>query len=258
MKTLLIRTPPRFSPCGLLLRGFLLFCLCLPALAEVEAVVLTLTSSSANRSYAPPAGKVLIIEHVMFPQVWADQGWERTFYVRPRSTIGANFNRAGTDGEKLVLPDTYFQVKTVYRSDWNMLSRPLRVPAPSSIHIDSNNAFLQCFIMGRLVDQDDLFASIESEVKDVRLAEPAGAPTLLVDVAVPTKRPAKVRVETSEDLQSWATSNAGRQRSPGEIELRFSPLVGQARFIRAAARVAPEEEYNPDYAFMSVQTLSAP
>jgi|GEM_PF-5900351 len=223
-------------------RSGLLAVLCLftlPAHAEVTATVISIRSDG-TRIYNVPQGKVFMLEHVMFPNEWANVGKPRVLLIRPTS-LGANAARILTKQ---------------YNTEWNMLSRPLRMPWPGGFEVGADSRELRIFLVGRLMDQDDLFGSIDSEIKRDTL-DPAGTPSMLVDIETKTKRPAKAQLQVSnDDLASWTDVDADRQdASPGEIQMRISPLVSSRESYRAQVRVAPEEEYNPDYAFQAVQAL---
>ena len=199
----------------------------LPVNAAVEAVQIRIQGGNGKTIYAVPAGKVLVIEHIMFSDRWDLHDEEKRVVIRHG---GAN-----TTG-------TVWNTTQKYSSNWNQLMRPLRLPAGKAIacpYLD--DSLYMIFLYGKLVDEGDLFAAIDTEIKDVGTKVEGNTKTLLGTVDLASKRPAQIKLEESSDLKTWDALDDVPQITNQSLAFMASSEKPKL-FVRAKARALPEEE----------------
>jgi hypothetical protein len=172
-------------------------------------------------TFAPPPGKVFILEHVGFNDPWASP--------RQITVFNTFFTPAGGTSTATTL---------VYPANFNTLTRPLKVIGSTmSIQCDDRSAPNQWVILyGLLVDVADLYAGISSEIEGFAKA---GAGPATGEIHLSSSRPSLVSVQQSTDLAAWSPSGAvvSSSKSPAVKDFEFSPPPGDPkRFFRAAAR----------------------
>lgn len=106
-------------------------------LAASEAVQIRLSGDSGRTRYIVPAGKVLILEHVMFSDYW--EGQSEPFQI----SVSHSLNPAGTA----------WSSEMNFYSTVNPLPRVLRVPAGTALTMPNLGSILyKTFLYGTLVD----------------------------------------------------------------------------------------------------------
>jgi len=194
--------------------------------AEVEAVQIQLNGGSGNTTYTVPAGKVLILEHIIFVDWWDTRGEDKRIFIRHGgSSIGG----------------PVWDTTQNYSSKWNQLLRPLRFPAGKSLGCPFlDDSSFKIFLYGRLADQADLFAKIDSKIKDSAVSVNNTTKTLTGTVNLASARPAKITLEESSDLKTW-TMLDDLALSPDLSFALAKPASTSKHFVRSVARARPEE-----------------
>lgn len=182
------------------------------ALGEIEVISRQI---SLPTTYAVPADKVLIVEHIQIVGGTAD----RRFVVSPQF---------GTDWVVRLPIDT----DTLYSFD-----PPFR--AKSGWVIKPNTIGNTVSFFGVLVDPEDLYAAVSSEI--VRFAAVPGGGLGGV-VRVGSSGPVAVRIEGSDDMSTWTREPDVSVSSTMDSALREFQLptpADQKRFYRGSARARP-------------------
>ena len=177
--------------------------------------------------YAVPAGKVLVIEHIMFSDRWDHYDEEKRVVIRHG---GAN------------ITGMVWNTTQKYSSNWNQLMRPLRLPAGKVIaapYLDDLSYMI--FLYGKLVDDGDLFAAIDTKIKDVGTKVDGNTKILLGTVDLASKRPAQINLEQSSNLKTWDALDDIPQVTNQPLGFIVSSEKPKL-FVRAKARALPEEE----------------
>lgn len=191
------------------------------ARAEVTAVNLVLESETGKRSYEVPAGKVLIVEHIVFSWYWDVQGHTKKVLL-------------GVKGEDA----SYQPAEFVSQSDRMIFDPPMRLVGGNVIYISDLSPSAECFLIGLLVDTADLYAALPSEITDFQVA----AQTLSGSLRLDTPRPARVRLEQTTNLlrDTWEPIDSAGIESTADTRLRtFAldvPTNSPHLFVRGRAR----------------------
>lgn len=163
----------------------------IPAWAGVEPVNIVL--HDANLSYSIPEGKVLQIEHF----IWAlePDATHQTINIKPA-------NDPSGVGD--------FQLKfTSEAPDSWTPSRAIRIVGGSaaSVSIINNGSadWRDVMIVGLLIDPEDLYASIATELLNPRME----GGRLVADVEYASARPRVVTIESSPDLVAFGEDPTG-------------------------------------------------
>ena len=197
----------------------------LPAFAEVEVKIIKLSCVLSEAIYAVPAGKVFIVEHVVFSDYWNDSSELKQLQIRPYSSIAGSM----------------WQTTLTYNAVFTTLPRPLKMPAGSTIGVFiKDDSALKVYIYGLLVDAADIYAAIPSRIDNVALASSS---SLSGEVVLASPRPSIVKIQKSTDLQQWSTDPAVRVSSTSapavkDIEVDISGTKG---FLRSSARARQTE-----------------
>ncbi len=155
--------------------------------AVVEAVQIRLAPGGSAAVYAVPAGKVLIIEYVVFPNYWDIQGETKRIIIRHGGT--------STSG-------SVWDTEVTYGNKFNSLLRPLKLPGGKAVAVPGVNGLFQCFIYGLLADATDLYAAIPSEFQGLGLAS-NGEGQLAGVLHTDSPRPKVVGLESANDAETW-------------------------------------------------------
>lgn len=195
------------------------------------------TSSTLLNTYTVPTGKVLILEHVIFTASFGLSGEDRELIL----------DHAGSSGSGSA-------VETVlrYSSDFNTLFRPLKLREGIALR-----AFLtqgtthRIYLYGLLVDESDLYASVEVEVKEVEVAGSGVRPLrqqMQGELEVSANRPTVIEAESTDGTADWEEDPAVAIAETSPTERFFRRNIGLASerlFVRFSARALLRDEYPP-------------
>lgn len=189
------------------------------ALATVQPVNIVL--HDGNLSYSIPTGKVLQIEHL----IWAleSDSTHQVISIKPVNDptgVGDFQLKFTTDA-----PDSYTP------------TRPIRVVGGSGAQVSIINNGLadwrDVMIVGLLIDPEDLYADISTELLDPRMEDGR----LVADLQYASPRPRVVSIESSPDLLAYTedpTAVLSETTSPSLSIASISASHDQ-RFMRAKA-----------------------
>jgi len=199
----------------------------LSANAEVEAIQIRIKAGGDQIVYSVPPGKVLILEHIIFTDYWDNQNEDKKIVIRHggANTTGPVWNTTKS-----------------YSANWNQLMRPLRIPSGKAIaapYLD--NGSLIIFLYGKLADEGDLFAKVDTNIKGTATKVDGETKTLVGTVELASNRPSQVKLEQSSDLRNWNTLDPVNQVTTNSLAFLASSEKPR-QFIRASARALPEEE----------------
>ncbi len=165
--------------------------------AEVVPAFIRLRDTTAGneREYMVPAGKIFIMEYVTvdIPALNAtpDDILLRLYRIR------SNFSSSS-------LIVNIYKIVGKYESDELVkLNPPLRLSAGEKIRTPSSTGTSGevYFLQGLLIDESDLYANVDVELKNTRVA----GGKLMADASLASPRPVVTKVEASTDLQSFET-----------------------------------------------------
>lgn len=214
---------------GLFCAGILLT---YPAAAEVVPVTIltgrgTGSPEGAPSSYTVPLGKVLIVEAVQYVP---PSGTVPTDLVVQFNLTAHNF---GTARNVFMLVGTW--------EEWKRFpfDPPMRLSAGDRLASNAINGYYLWY--GLLVDETDLFASLEVEILDARVE----SGKLIADTRVDSPRPRRITAETTDDLPAAGgflpdpSATAARGTSPSEDTIAVDLGPGNQMFLRASATARP-------------------
>ncbi len=194
--------------------------------AGVEAVHLFINTFVTN--YTVPAGKVLLIEHVVASA--ADNTPTPSRILLQTKIFNIVNNGIST---------TYWGFPVSDKFQTVTLVRPLRIPAGGSLGIDPVNGYNNVRMLGLLIDVADLYAAnVEGSVEEVKVA----AGTLSTKVALASARPVRISSQVSPDLNSWSANPSEQKQRNATDPARWqvqAGVQGDKEFLKVAAR-APE------------------
>ena len=188
---------------------------------EVITTNIVLNSVSAAQDvFSVPSGKVFILEHVGFGDNW----------IVPRQIKLAIVVGGGGGAE-------VNQVTLSFPTNFNTLSRPLKLGDTMRIRCEYRASSQWIVLFGLLVDPEDLYASIPSEIEGFAKLG-TGSASGKVKLASP--RPSLVKIQQSTNLPNWIQATGAVVASSGVPEVKnftVLPAPGdRQRFFRATAR----------------------
>ena len=215
---------------GLLCAGVMLTC---PVTAEVIPVTIltgrgTGAPEGAPSIYTVPSGKVLIVEAVKY---------RLPSGVEPPTEMIAMFR---------LTPHNFASRRNVFvdLGPWDHFERftfdpPMRVSAGDML--DSNRTSGYYLWFGLLVDETDLFASLDVELLNPRVE----SGKLIADAKVASPRPRRITAETADDLLNAGaflpdlSATVARGASTSEDIITVDLGEGDQMFLRASAVARP-------------------
>ena len=209
---------------------------CLRLDAAVQAVQIRLTANTGSTIpiiYEVPAGKVLVVEHVIFPQYWDD-------HAQPKS-ITIRHGGASTAG-------TIWDTQVTYSANFNTLFRPLKLPAGTAIAAPylGNSSYL-LFLYGLLVDEADLYASVPASLKQLQHHNNGGTEVIEGTLELSSARPAAIRSRQSDDLKTWQDApdvTIGRGATTRQRDFSYDVPIGKDRyFMELSAHALLRDDY---------------
>jgi len=214
-----------------------LFCagliLAWPAAAEVVPVTIltgrgTGSPDGAPASYTVPAGKVLVVEGVQY----------RPPTGTTPTAINVMFN---------ITPENFGTTQTVfvYVGEYERFKRytfdpPMRLAAGDRLNSNATTGYYLWF--GLLVDQADLFASLDVELQNPRVE----SGKLIADAKVSSPRPRRITAKTSDGLldegsfQPDPSATVARGSSTSHDVITVDLGESDRMFLRASAVARPK------------------
>ncbi len=194
---------------------------------EVEAKVVTLWCKSDKAMLLPESNKVFIVEHIVFNDAWKNSAEPMQLYLRPDASSGGS----------------YFRSTLTYSVAFNTLTRPLRIPYRSglAVNVSANTTAYKVYIFGLLVDQEDLYAAIVSDIEEFGLASLS---TLSGTLRLASPQPSILTVESSTALQQWVAERNARVRRTADTAQRAFDIAidpqDKSKFYRLKTRARRE------------------
>ena len=197
--------------------------LVIPARADVTAVNINLDDT--NPSYTVPAGKVLLLEHLLW-RLEPDNSSQR---------ISFRFPGAG---------NVHQQIFSSEEPDITSYARPLRLSAGVSVSTLKNSAgadWRDVTLIGLLVDPEDLYAAKIPFDLDGSLNSEGTAVAAAAKFSSP--RPRAVKVVSSTNLEDFTEEEAATvtETADPSIAMVSAPVSGARSFVSLEA-VAREVE----------------
>ena len=194
------------------------------AFAEVQPAALKFSLNT--EPYVVPEGKVFIVEHLLA------SGPDVTIQIYISYTLPF-LNHATVGPGNILLPGR------ANKDELFTLKLPFRFPAGATIRRPLAGLNENYTMLGILVDKEELFATVPSEIQGTNAT--GGAPSALASST--SARPSKLSIEQSPDLQHWTPATDGVEKiSKTEASVAFDGSTPQ-RFIRAVAKVKPQDTY---------------
>lgn len=209
-----------------------------PLTASVEAFKLVLAANYSSIStpsvYVVPSGKVLILEHIAFPDYWDNRGQAKSIKLR---------HGGGSIGGMV------WDTEISYTANFNTLFRPLKLPTNTALAAPSlgDSLFLIMFY-GLLVDEADLYASVPVQLKNIYVDSNSSGESLEATLELGSTRPAAIEGSHSDDLVIWQETPLTAIRAlSNERRLSFMLSgVTDPLFLRFSAHALLREDY-PSY-----------
>ena len=207
---------------SLLSFSFVAALLVIPARADVTAVNINLDDT--NPSYTVPAGKVLLLEHLLW----------RLESESTNQTISIRFPGAA---------NVHIQSFSSEEPDMTSYARPLRLSAGVTVLslINVNVDWRDVTLVGLLVDPEDLYAAKIPVDLDGSLNVGGTAVAAVAKFSSP--RPRAVKVVSSTDLEDFTEEEAATvtETADPSIAMVSAPVSGARSFVSLEA-VAREVE----------------